>query len=640
MAPSRMAGGAGKARGAGPSIFRYAGERMVYMMKKLVRGPLCLLLAAALLLGALPLAALAAEGSELTPGGVEISYGDDGSFGYEVNTENCDGPESEIVFENGAQSFAAPPASYEGGDMYSQLSKQQKLCYDALDAVEIDDLISSLPVIHNGKSYRRVLLNLPGVTGAAISGSLSGGAFIPSGKGAELNSSIQTDLCAAIVALRYDRPDVLWMDTLSYGYKVKQTGSSIYIESVHVDYFLKYNGREKEMRAQMLENARTIAAEAGAAADTYSKVKAVHDALAAANTYGDTKGEFSHSAYSALVAEDPYEPVCDGYAKAFKIVCGYLDIPCVLASSKTHMWNNVKMDDGEWYNLDLTWDDSGDKESYDYFLIGSQTESQSGGVTQPFSKQTDHVELNPFEEYRQKDPGLLKQTALGFPTKNKQSYEYLGQDYPPLRFPDVKRSAWYYDSIESAAQLGLFLGDEKGKFNPNSNITRAQFALVMANTMGADLSGYTTSSFSDVPAGQWYSAAVSWAEEQEIMVGSGGRFRPNANITRQELCVAISHVLSAEGGETVEPFPDEKKIASWAKTAVDRCKAAGLVQGDEKGNFNPLGITQRSSAAVVFTKLSELLSVQPEPNPEPEPEPEPEPAPEPAEGEGEPQPQP
>ena len=47
----------------------------------------------------------------------------------------------------------------------------------------------------------------------------------------------------------------------------------------------------------------------------------------------------------------------------------------MLVSSDTHMWNNIKMDDGDWYNLDLTWDDANDNRiSYSYFLVGSRTE--------------------------------------------------------------------------------------------------------------------------------------------------------------------------------------------------------------------------------------------------------------------------
>ncbi len=93
-------------------------------------------------------------------------------------------------------------------------------------------------------------------------------------------------------------------------------------------------------------------------------------------------------------------PVCEGYAKAFKILCDQLDIPCVLITGDAtnslgqtgaHMWNAVKMKDGKWYGVDVTWNDpvvQGDEsrpvsgsESEEYLLVGRD-------------KLTSHVSVN------------------------------------------------------------------------------------------------------------------------------------------------------------------------------------------------------------------------------------------------------
>lgn len=86
-------------------------------------------------------------------------------------------------------------------------------------------------------------------------------------------------------------------------------------------------------------------------------------------------------------------PVCEGYARAFKVLCDELDIPCVLVDGEAtsgsgggaHMWNYVQMDDGKWYAVDVTWNDpkvSGASdpnatvsgyEREDYLLVGSST---------------------------------------------------------------------------------------------------------------------------------------------------------------------------------------------------------------------------------------------------------------------------
>lgn len=92
-------------------------------------------------------------------------------------------------------------------------------------------------------------------------------------------------------------------------------------------------------------------------------------------------------------------PVCEGYAKAFKVLCDRLGIPCMLvegianngSQSEAHMWNYVQMEDGSWYAIDVTWNDpvmdgvttavSG-YEGERYFLIGQNTVNQTLSFSQ------------------------------------------------------------------------------------------------------------------------------------------------------------------------------------------------------------------------------------------------------------------
>ena len=95
--------------------------------------------------------------------------------------------------------------------------------------------------------------------------------------------------------------------------------------------------------------------------------------------------------------------------------------------------------------------------SHSYFLVGSQT--LVDGVA--FNKQPDHVERNIWIEDSQ-----LNSVTFRYPSKNPQAYVYVEGGYDPLRFPDVKRSAWHYSYVESAADMGLFVGDEKASSIP------------------------------------------------------------------------------------------------------------------------------------------------------------------------------
>ena len=79
--------------------------------------------------------------------------------------------------------------------------------------------------------------------------------------------------------------------------------------------------------------------------------------------------------------------VCDGYAKSFKILCNQFDIECVVipgyvTGAGAHAWNYVKLEDGKWYLVDTTWDDSTTGNiKYNYFLLGSQSKPAGNSGT-------------------------------------------------------------------------------------------------------------------------------------------------------------------------------------------------------------------------------------------------------------------
>ena len=99
----------------------------------------------------------------------------------------------------------------------------------------------------------------------------------------------------------------------------------------------------------------------------YEQVKAFHDYLCRTVTYRD-QGESSHTAYGALVN---HAAVCQGYTQAMDLLCFLSGIDCAYifgsAGGEDHSWVRVKVD-GQWYNVDATWDDQPGGIIYDYFL--------------------------------------------------------------------------------------------------------------------------------------------------------------------------------------------------------------------------------------------------------------------------------
>jgi len=167
---------------------------------------------------------------------------------------------------------------------------------------------------------------------------------------------------------------------------------------------------------------------------------------------------------------------------------------------------------------------------------------------------------------------------------------------------------WAAGGIAFAAARGLFDGVGDGLFSPDTAMTRGMFAQIIANLEGIDLSVYTTSRFTDVAVGAWYAPAVEWAASTGIVSGYGsGLFRPDDNISREQMAVMLMNYVNYKGHELPEEpasaFTDEPGIASWAYDAVKRIQAAGIVVGKPGNVYDPRGNTTRAEAATIFANF-------------------------------------
>ena len=172
--------------------------------------------------------------------------------------------------------------------------------------------------------------------------------------------------------------------------------------------------------------------------------------------------------------------------------------------------------------------------------------------------------------------------------------------YVSTDFDDV--SGWYADSVNFLAARGIINGIGNNLFGPSDNITRAQFVTILANLSGDDLSIYTTSSFNDVKTTDWYFKAVQWAAENGIVLGTDGKFNPNATITRQDMAVILLRYANLIGYDLPEEFDaksfaDGNQIASYAQEAVTAMQMAGIISGYNDNRFAPSDSATRAEAA-------------------------------------------
>ena len=189
-------------------------------------------------------------------------------------------------------------------------------------------------------------------------------------------------------------------------------------------------------------------------------------------------------------------------------------------------------------------------------------------------------------------------------------------------FADLNEQEWYYNAVMNAIEAGYFKGDADGKFYPNSNITRAQFATIVTRYCGADADSAEGAPFGDVLKDDWFYGAVSWAYNNGIINGvSAEEFRPQDPITREQMCkmigIALENVLGKElSAERAKTFLDDADISDWAKEWVNKCSAEGLITGLDTGCFDPSGQATRAQAATVLVRCDTYF---PETPPEEQP---------------------
>jgi len=179
-------------------------------------------------------------------------------------------------------------------------------------------------------------------------------------------------------------------------------------------------------------------------------------------------------------------------------------------------------------------------------------------------------------------------------------------------YSDVQPTDWYADAVAYVTEKGLMDGVSDGVFAPEGDMTRAMFVTVMSRIAKAEVDNDVTV-FDDVPAGEWYTGAVTWAARVGITNGvSDTEFAPNNNITRQDMCTILARFANVMDYKLPQnqaaSFADAGSIARYARAAVSTCAEAGLINGFEDGTFRPRAATTRAQIAAVVMRMDVALN--------------------------------
>lgn len=169
-------------------------------------------------------------------------------------------------------------------------------------------------------------------------------------------------------------------------------------------------------------------------------------------------------------------------------------------------------------------------------------------------------------------------------------------------FKDVQASAWYKTYLNRLIELKAIGGYTDGTFRPNARITRGELIKILSVAMNWQLKKQVDVVFMDAPPNGWVYPFVQKAIANGAMGGyTDGTFRPNTYITRAELAKVIASSLDLTAGTS--SLKDVNQ--SWAKDYINACAQAGIIKGYSNGTFNPGGTATRAEAvAMVYRMLS------------------------------------
>lgn len=170
-------------------------------------------------------------------------------------------------------------------------------------------------------------------------------------------------------------------------------------------------------------------------------------------------------------------------------------------------------------------------------------------------------------------------------------------------FSDVPADSPYAEAITKMVESGIINGYGDNTFRPENGITRAEMCKMINLTFNY-VDTKDAKGFPDVTEDKWYAPYILAAQKQGYVEGyEDGTFRPENNITRQEVCVIINRIVNpmdlSQFGMSAN-ISDE--VSDWAKKAVELIVLNNFMPLEENNTF-------RAKENIKRYELAALLSL-------------------------------
>ena len=175
-------------------------------------------------------------------------------------------------------------------------------------------------------------------------------------------------------------------------------------------------------------------------------------------------------------------------------------------------------------------------------------------------------------------------------------------------FSDVPAANWASEAVTFAAARELFSGTSETTFSPDETMSRAMLATVLYRLEGQP-EQTAASAYSDVSSDAWYADSVAWAVENGIASGYGdGQFGPNDSVTREQFVVMLWRYMgSPKASRRDLEFADADQVSDYAQEALCWAVENGVLNGNDSGQLVPGGTATRAEAAQMLKNFMENI---------------------------------
>lgn len=176
-------------------------------------------------------------------------------------------------------------------------------------------------------------------------------------------------------------------------------------------------------------------------------------------------------------------------------------------------------------------------------------------------------------------------------------------------FKDLENHEWAKKYIEEYSEKNIVNGYEDDTFRPGEPVTREQFAKIVVNVFELKIDNKDFG-FKDVEKGAWYYDYVNTLANLGIIKGiNNTEFGVGKSITREDICTILYRILEMKeldvDGNKKLSFEDKDKISEYAKEAIEKLYSAGIINGVTEKEMKPKDNTTRAQMVKMVYLLKE-----------------------------------